>query len=221
MTASGGCSRCGRFRSSRTTSECANGSACTPTLRTSARRSGNFGTPTRRSGATTAVVSHDLGHRWSTSSGFGGDGGSTLGIARQQARIIAEAPALVDQGRTGSSLATSPRRSASSAAPLSEWSVCLRAVAGCARWTAPPHAGGIDLARAHRGHAGKLRALGWKRRTSRFEVGPLLDVIADRAALEEVVSNLVDNAIKYLDPARAGSRIDATRPTTRSRSRVR
>ncbi|WP_375460133.1 ATP-binding protein [uncultured Enterovirga sp.] len=36
------------------------------------------------------------------------------------------------------------------------------------------------------------------------EVGALPDIVADRVAVEQVFGNLLDNAVKYLDPARPG-----------------
>ncbi|WP_238297015.1 sensor histidine kinase, partial [Methylobacterium soli] len=36
------------------------------------------------------------------------------------------------------------------------------------------------------------------------EIGPMPDLLADRLAVEQIFGNLLDNAIKYLDPARPG-----------------
>jgi len=41
-------------------------------------------------------------------------------------------------------------------------------------------------------------------RQVKVTVSPLPEVIADQTAMEQILSNLLDNAVKYLDPARAG-----------------
>jgi signal transduction histidine kinase len=41
-------------------------------------------------------------------------------------------------------------------------------------------------------------------RTVAVTVGALPDLVADRTAMEQIFGNLLDNAVKYLDPGRAG-----------------
>jgi len=41
-------------------------------------------------------------------------------------------------------------------------------------------------------------------RTVAVTVGALPDLVADRMAMEQIFGNLLDNAVKYLDPGRAG-----------------
>jgi signal transduction histidine kinase len=43
-----------------------------------------------------------------------------------------------------------------------------------------------------------------EQRKTRVTVGPLPAVVADRTALEQIMSNLLNNAVIYLEPGRAG-----------------
>ncbi len=58
---------------------------------------------------------------------------------------------------------------------------------------------------------GTLRTLGHQIEERRAEVtvGPLPEVVADRTSMEQIVGNLLGNAVKYLDPDRPG-KIDFT-----------
>jgi len=47
-------------------------------------------------------------------------------------------------------------------------------------------------------------ALQVSRSAAEVIVGPIPETIADRTSMEQVVANLLDNAIKYLDPSRSG-----------------
>jgi signal transduction histidine kinase len=52
------------------------------------------------------------------------------------------------------------------------------------------------------------------------EVGALPAITADRLAVEQILGNLVDNAVKYLDPGRPG-RIEVTGEALGPRVRIR
>ena len=41
-------------------------------------------------------------------------------------------------------------------------------------------------------------------RSVALEIGPLPRIISDRTAIEQIFGNLLDNAVKYLDPQRPG-----------------
>jgi len=61
----------------------------------------------------------------------------------------------------------------------------------------------IDLAAMVRGILDTLQHRADETGTS-FSVGPLPAVVTDRLALEQILSNLIENALKYLEPGRPG-----------------
>ncbi|WP_164236196.1 ATP-binding protein, partial [Stenotrophomonas maltophilia] len=55
---------------------------------------------------------------------------------------------------------------------------------------------------------------------ARVSVDPLMpEIVADRTAVEQIFGNLIDNALKYLDPARPGQITISARPLAGNRVR--